>query len=141
MTDDRYLDAVFPAAGYIAMAVAAAAQAFKEAEDPLPITGYSIENLAIKTALKIPEDDHGVEILLSMNLEDTLSPTWASFAVSSIAREVDRWTEHCAGLVRIEVTEPRKVDRMSTVMDSRILHARKWYNKFAEIGLGYRPAF
>ncbi|KAL9031280.1 MAG: hypothetical protein Q9196_000687 [Gyalolechia fulgens] len=136
--------AVFPAAGYIAMATAAASQAYREFEDPLQIRGYSLQNVAIKTALKIPEDDYGVEIILSMDLEDTAtatSPAWATFTVSSVARNSDQWTEHCAGLVRIEVSEPEELDRMSTVMDSRTVHARTWYTKFAEIGLGYGPAF
>ena len=141
-TDDVYIDAVFPAAGYIAMAVAAASQAFEEAEeDPLPNTGYSLKNVAIKTALKIPEDDYGVEIMLSMSLEDTTSSAWASFTISSVARNIDQWTEHCAGLARREFSKPKKLNKMGTVMDSRIAHAGKWYTKFAEIGLGYGPAF
>ena len=137
-------DPVFPAAGYMAMAMVAASQASDEVEEPLHITGYSLRNVAIKTALKIPEDDYGVEVMLSMEFEDTVtakSPAWSSFTVSSVARGSDQWTEHCAGLVKVEVSEPKEPDKMSTVMDSRTVHARAWYAKFAEIGLGYGPAF
>ncbi|MCJ1431695.1 hypothetical protein MMC27_001050 [Xylographa pallens] len=135
---------VFPAAGYMAMAMIAASQAYDEFEEPLQVTGYSLRNLAIKTALKIPEDDYGVEVMLSMDLVDTAtakSPAWASFSVSSVTRGSEQWTEHCAGLVKIEVSEPEEVDKISTVMDFRTLHARAWYKRFAEIGLGYGPAF
>ena len=138
-------DPVFPAAGFMAMAMVAASQAYDEFEEPLQITGYSLRNVAIKTALKIPEDDYGVEVMLSIELEDTAtskSPAWASFSVSSVTRgSDDQWTEHCTGLVKVEVSEPEELDKMSTVMDSRTLHARAWYAKFAEIGLGYGPAF
>ena len=128
----------------MAMAMIAASQVYDEFEEPLQITGYSLRNLAIKTALKIPEDDYGVEVMLSMELPDTAttkSPVWTSFSVTSVTRGSDQWTEHCAGLVKIEVSEPEELEKISTILDFRTLHARAWYKKFAEIGLGYGPAF
>ncbi|CEJ86573.1 hypothetical protein VHEMI04144 [[Torrubiella] hemipterigena] len=138
-------DAVFPAAGYMAMAMVAAAQVHNEAGDALPILSYSLRNVSIKSALKIPEDQHGIEIILSLELDDAATaqvPTWASFSVSSVARGTDQWTEHCKGLVRVNIDKSGAPQTLSADMDeSRALDARAWYKTFASIGLGYGPAF
>ncbi len=52
-----------------------------EFPDALPIIGLTMRNVSIKKTLVVPEDDHGVEIVLSMELEDgatAKSPGWAS---------------------------------------------------------------
>ena len=143
--DHRLLpDAVFPAAGYMSMAIVAASQVYEEYPDALPVVGHSLRNVDIKTALKIPEDQHGIEIILSMELVDTATaraPVWVSFSVSSVARDSDQWTEHCTGLVKVDVSGPVEADKISTATESRAVDARTWYKKFAAIGLGYGPAF
>ena len=126
------------------MAIAAASQLYHELPEPLKITGYSLRNLHIKTALRLPEDDYGVEIIFGMELVDMAtakSPAWASFTISSVARESDEWTEHCAGLVKIEVSEPVEPEKMSTDMDSRFPNVRSWYKRFEAIGISYGPTF
>ncbi|KAI1398297.1 polyketide synthase [Hypoxylon fuscum] len=135
---------VFPAAGYLTMAMVAASEAYHEFPEALGITGYSLRNVAIKSALIIPEDDYGIEIILSMELVDTATaktPAWSSFSVSSVVRDSNEWTEHCTGLVKVEIAEPEESTRMSTVMDARTVDARAWYKKFAGIGLGYGLTF
>ncbi|KAG4216880.1 hypothetical protein PC116_g34639, partial [Phytophthora cactorum] len=57
---------VFPGAGYIAMAVEVASRAYNEFPEPLPITGFSLRNVSISNALRIPDDDYGVEVLVSL---------------------------------------------------------------------------
>ncbi|KAL9109918.1 MAG: hypothetical protein Q9227_005441 [Pyrenula ochraceoflavens] len=126
------------------MAMVAASQTHSELAESLPITGYSLRNVDIKTALRIPEDDYGIEIVLSMELEDTAtakSPTWAGFSVSSVTRDSDLWTEHCAGQVKVETSEPENTEKMTNISDSRTVNANNWYRKFADIGLGYGLAF
>ena len=126
------------------MAIAAVSWVYHELPEPLKITGYSLRNLDIKTALRLPEDDYGVEIIFGMELADTASArslAWASFAISSVARDSNEWTEHCAGLIKIEVSEPAKPDKMSTDLDSRFPDLRSWYKKFKAIGIGYGPTF
>ncbi|KAL7623513.1 hypothetical protein AAE478_007196 [Parahypoxylon ruwenzoriense] len=135
---------VFPAAGYLSMAMVAASQAYYELPEALHIIGHSLRNVHIKTALIIPEDDYGVEIILSMELVDTAtveSPAWSSFSISSVVRDSNEWTEHCTGLVKVEISEPEEIERINTTMDSRTVDARAWYKKFAGIGLGYGPTF
>ena len=126
------------------MAIAAASSVYQELPEPLKITGYSLRNLDIKTALRLLEDDHGVEITFSMELVDTAtarSPAWARFAISSVARDWNEWTEHCTGLVKVEVCKPAERTKMSTDWDSRFPYSRAWYKKFESMGIGYGPTF
>ncbi|KAK2760578.1 polyketide synthase [Colletotrichum kahawae] len=139
-------DVVFPAAGYMTMAMVASSQIHEESPDALPIAGHSLRNVDIKTALKIPEDQHGIEVMLSLEMTDQATarePTWASFSVSSVARDSDQWTEHCTGQVRINIAEAVNADEMSisSADESRAVDSRAWYKTFSSIGLGYGPAF
>lgn len=141
-------DAVFPGAGYLVMAVEAASRIHSEFAEPGKIDGFSLADVAIERGLVVPEDDYGVEVLTSMELMngDTGSSTsWATFTISSVGRETHEWTEHCTGRVKIVIkradggNEERQVLPVPTT--SRAVSARAWYRRFAEIGLGYGPAF
>ncbi|KAI1662756.1 hypothetical protein F4813DRAFT_9557 [Daldinia decipiens] len=150
--DHRLLpDAVFPPAGYIAMAIEAALRTYEEYPQPCPKpTGYVLRNVSINTALRIPEDDNGIEVILSMELDaaPTTSTSWAHFSIISAGRaDVDStdstWTEHCTGMVKIEIgtlyDTAEKID--TSFMDARLIDARSWYKTFATTGLGYGPTF
>ncbi|KAF7538397.1 hypothetical protein G7054_g2978 [Neopestalotiopsis clavispora] len=143
--DHRLLpDAILPAAAYVAMAIESASQAYCELKDPLQVTGFSLRNLSIKSALKIPEDDRGVEVILSLELSDAASaksPCWATFSISSVTSDTQLWTEHCTGSVKVQVSDPPSIQKMSGTMDARVVNAQAWYSKFANIGLGYGPSF
>ncbi|KAK8104648.1 Type I Iterative PKS [Apiospora kogelbergensis] len=145
LSDHRLIpDAVLPAAGFIAMAIEAATRVYQEIPDALQITGFSLRKLDIETALRLPEDDAGIEVMFSMTQVEgstAKSPAWASFAISSVSRDSSEWTEHCTGTIRVDVAEPDAIEAMSTEMDARHPETRAWYNKFAEIGLGYGPTF
>jgi len=126
------------------MAVEAATQVYHDIPYSSEITGYSLRKVNIEAALRIPEDDYGIEIILGMEFLDTAavkSPSWARFTVSSVARDSNEWTEHCTGLVKVEISQPAERDRMSAEMDARFPDLGSWYNKFTEIGIGYGPTF
>lgn len=126
------------------MAVVATSHIYYDLTAPLDITGFSLRNVHIKKALRIPEDEHGVEVMLSMELVDTATaetPAWTSFSVSSVARGSNEWTEHCTGLIKAEVSAPQERFKMETVQDPRIVDSRAWYRKFTSVGLGYGPTF
>ncbi|KAK0671960.1 putative polyketide synthase [Cercophora samala] len=139
-------DAVFPAAGFIAMGIEAATQVYRELPKAQEITGYSLRKVDIETALRLPEDDGGVDIILSLELADTdatvKSPGWSRFTVSSVARDSEEWTEHCTGLVKVEISgKPAAAGKMGSLSDPRFPSTRAWYNKFTDIGIGYGPTF
>ncbi|KAJ3580237.1 hypothetical protein NPX13_g325 [Xylaria arbuscula] len=151
--DHRLLpNVVFPAAGYIATAIEAVLRIYEESPEPRPkITGYTLRNVSIKTALRLPEDDHGIEIILSLDVPDdvpTAPPSWASFSITSVGQSgVDStesmWTEHCTGMVKIELgTVHDKIEKIETTsMDGRVADVGSWYKAFNAIGLGYGPTF
>ncbi|KAI1121201.1 hypothetical protein F5Y10DRAFT_288746 [Nemania abortiva] len=150
LNDHRLLpDMVLPAAGYVAMAVEAASRAHQTLQAtsiPL-ITGYALRDVAIKSGLRIPEDDYGIEVITTMEFADTAttqSPSWASFSVSSVTRESGEWTEHCVGLIRVE-TLPResesKISEFAGARSAANIDRSVWYKRFAAIGLGYGAAF
>ncbi|KAI8630503.1 hypothetical protein F5Y19DRAFT_427873 [Xylariaceae sp. FL1651] len=153
--DHRLLpDAVFPAAGYIAMAIEAALRTYEEAaEVHQRPAGYAFRNVSIKTALRLPEDDHGIETLFTMELNDSVSnsnamSSWTSFSICSVGQaSVDSidstWTEHCTGMIKIDTgSSGYQSEGINTEsMDARVFDARSWYRTFAAIGLGYGPAF
>ncbi|KAA8567414.1 hypothetical protein EYC84_010432 [Monilinia fructicola] len=133
-----------PGAAHIVMAMLAAEQAYNEFPDALPITGITLRNLSIKKTLVVPEDDHGIEIILSMELDDggtAKSPGWATFSISSVVQETEQWTEHCSGLAKVEVAAFEQISPIDTTMDGRAVDAETWYNRFSEMGLKFGPSF
>ncbi|KAL9074012.1 MAG: hypothetical protein Q9157_004553 [Trypethelium eluteriae] len=143
--DHRLLpDAVFPAAGFVALGIEAAIRVHYDIPGALEITGYSFRKVDIDTALRIPEDDYGIEIVLSMELVDTVTaktPEWAKFVVTSVTRNSNEWTQHCTGLVKVEVSPPVEKNKLNDEMDHRFPSSKAWYEKFTEIGLGYGKMF
>jgi hypothetical protein len=96
-----HVDAVMPAAGLFNMDMVAASQVYEDTQDPLQISGYMLRNVSIKTALRIPEDDFGVEVISSMELSNEAtaqSPDWARFSISSVNRTSEARDEHCTSL-------------------------------------------
>lgn len=133
-----------PGAAHIVMAMLAAEQAYNELPDSLPITGISLRNVSIKKTLVVPEDEEGIEIVLSMELEDgatAKSPGWATFSISSVVHDTEEWTEHCSGLAKVEVAAFEQVSPIDTNMDGRAVDAESWYKRFAEMGLQFGPSF
>ncbi|KAL8731366.1 MAG: hypothetical protein Q9166_003458 [cf. Caloplaca sp. 2 TL-2023] len=128
----------------LAAGVEAATRFYHDLPGALEITGYSFREVDIDTALRIPEDDYGIEIILSMEFVDIAtakSPAWARFTVTSVARGSNEWTQHCTGLVKVEVLPPTEKDKISAEMDPKFPSSQAWYNRFTEIGLGYGETF
>ncbi len=135
-----------PGAAHIVMAMLAAEQAYHDFPGALPhaVTGITLRNVSIKKTLVVPEDDHGIEIVLSMEFEDGASakaPGWATFSISSVVRNTEQWTEHCSGLAKVELAAFEPVTPIDTTMDGRAVDAETWYKRFAEMGLEFGPSF
>ncbi|KAI0595293.1 polyketide synthase [Biscogniauxia sp. FL1348] len=133
-----------PGAAHIAMAMVAAEKAYAELPGALPITGLKLRNVSIKKTLVVPQDDHGIEIVLSMEFDDNATakaPGWASFSIASVVRDSDQWTEHCSGLISVEVSAFEQAPPIDTTMDGRAVDAQTWYTRFADMGLQFGPSF
>jgi NADPH:quinone reductase-like Zn-dependent oxidoreductase/ubiquinone/menaquinone biosynthesis C-methylase UbiE/malonyl CoA-acyl carrier protein transacylase len=100
---------IYPAAGYISMAIEAAMQigtlsptAMKNPHDA--ISGYTIRELSISRALVVPQTEEGVEVIFSMRPHATSSiassETWKEFRIFSYTPGGE-WSEHCRGLISV----------------------------------------
>lgn len=147
--DDHKLipHAVLPAAAYIAMAVEAASQMHHDSENASPIRSFRLRNVAINSTLNIRDDDLGTETMLNMEkvalTNANVNSMWYKFSIGSMVPDSGIWTEHCSGTISAE-TQKRDIDqdqRLQADARSRTLDSRRWYEKFAEVGLGYGPTF
>jgi hypothetical protein len=95
-------DIVFPAAGFIAMAVEALYQA-REATDPIDESilaekyQYKLRNSTFPKALVLQENGPGTKVMLTLAQQ---KDSWHEFTVSSLSGET--WSEHSRGLIRLE---------------------------------------
>ena len=98
---------IFPAAGYICMALEACRQQAKWRD--VDYDRIVLRDISILRAMAIPESE-SVEVRLSLvpfsESAKTISDTWYQFSVFSWANERG-WTEHCRGLVAA-VLPPRE---------------------------------
>lgn len=80
------------------MAIEAANQFFAESSRNAIPLGFTIRNLSLTSAMAIPDNDTGVEVLLDLEAPKKGKPSYA-FRISSVAVGSDAWTEHCSGIV------------------------------------------
>lgn len=95
-------DIIFPAAGYLAMAIEAVTQvAENQGETP---RGYTFQRLFIKAPLVLPPKAE-VETLFNLRvLNDSAlqeDKRWFDFSISSVTAD-DKWTEHAVGMIALE---------------------------------------
>ena len=149
---DHKLEAsvVFPAAGYLAVAIEAVSQ----------VTGtrgqvdvaFEFRNVNISAALIVPADndpaakDLELHTTMSQRKLSTVntSADWHDFAVSSWA--AGETTIHCAGSIRVvePLTQSSKHVTTTTVNNSDGFEASptsRWYQKWDEEGLCFGPHF
>lgn len=138
---------VFPAAAYFAMAIEAARELHNDDADSPPAMAFKLRQVNIHAALPLVDDDLGVETVLSMEkivlTSTNLESDWYKFSISSTVPNSDVWTENCDGTITTESVSI-SVDndrRLHGNPRSRALSMKRWYDKFAAMGLQYGPTF
>ncbi|KAL9047293.1 MAG: hypothetical protein Q9214_000093 [Letrouitia sp. 1 TL-2023] len=134
---------IFPAAGYLAMAVEAMSQ-HHHAEDEAPaIAGFSFRNVAINSTMQVPDDEFGVETILNLQAttltNSKASERWHEFKICSMQEGV--WTENCQGLICAEIDRSNQDSFFTVDPNAKLVDSASWYAKFAGVGLGYGPVF
>lgn len=153
---------VYPAAGYLAMAMEAAAQRALMRKAGTIIEGYQFRDVVISSGLIIPETPSEVEVVISVKAysESVRTPSnlWDEFCISSVSSD-DRWTEHCRGLISVQ--SPSKstnpVNGQAQEASSLAAHqalveefedvcqtpwnAEELYERLSQIGMHYGPTF
>ncbi|KAH8692502.1 polyketide synthase [Phaeosphaeriaceae sp. PMI808] len=136
-------EAVFPAAGYLSMAMEAVTQINGMAEKPSEINSYVFRDIAIHQALVTPDDDNGIEVLLNMRPSrlgtDEGDKQWWEFNVSSVSSEGHR-KNHMAGCISININSCRAVAKNVPNLPQRA-SGKLWNRALKQVGFKYGPTF
>jgi len=156
---DHVIDSfvVFPAAGYMAMAIEAIKQLSEDQQPSRTPLGYHLENISFKKALTIPVDAKGIETILTFRRAAV--STSFEFIVSSMS-EQGIWQENCDGIISIsfkpelsinEVEQSKEADLHIQAQIEHLLQAQEGctktisqtelYDQMAVIGNNYGPSF
>lgn len=129
---------VFPAAGYVAMAVEALGQTLP---DRTADVAFELKQVHIKAALTLPAADNPQP---SVELFTVLQPRtgWWSFEIASM--QDGQATSHAHGSIRVQVS-PSNIT-VGSLLDIRLADSeptavRSWYHKMREEGLNFGPQF
>ncbi|TAQ91354.1 hypothetical protein B7494_g345 [Chlorociboria aeruginascens] len=97
---------VFPASGYLAMAIEAAQQVMLERQESPVISQYVLKSLSFSNPLIIPESPEKVEIQIALapngNTQGKFTSKWEEFRVISVSA-TGASMEHCRGLISVEL--------------------------------------
>ncbi|KAI1468109.1 putative polyketide synthase [Daldinia caldariorum] len=146
---------LYPAAGMVIMAIEAMSQ---DAAKDRAIDSYELRDVIIGKAIVVPNDEDGVETMLSIKPYRTgsraLTSTWQEFQIYS---RKEAWELNCSGLIRINYKETANTTfedesvMLATKLSeeyhrmredySRAQHPRQFYDHLHAVGLQYGPVF
>ncbi|OHE97149.1 hypothetical protein CORC01_07590 [Colletotrichum orchidophilum] len=136
-------EAVFPAAGYLSMAMEAVTQINEMSESQVSVDSYVFRDVAIQQALVTPDDDNGIEVLLNMRPSklgsDEAGKKWWDFNVSSVSSEGHR-KNHMAGSISINTDRRRAVAKQVPNLPQRA-SGKLWNQALKQVGFNYGPTF
>ncbi|KAF2109985.1 polyketide synthase [Lophiotrema nucula] len=134
---------VFPATGYISMAVEALFQLAKAtgripAEKSVREVAYRLRNIKFFKAMVMAE---GVDqdIVLSMNPRHGSKDTWYEFTVST--RTDASMTEHCSGQISTIATSLKDGNASEIQHIQHGVPGELWYKVNDDMGMSYGPSF
>ncbi|KAJ5823826.1 Acyl transferase/acyl hydrolase/lysophospholipase [Penicillium robsamsonii] len=139
---------VFPATGYLAMALEASIQLNKNEEK---VARYVLRDVEIQSALVLNETS-AVEVMISLQKSTQNQEHLYNFHIYSISEE-NRWTKHCTGWVEALKSTGASgngvegTDSYATVLLGTEVHGisaidvAKFYEKLQNSGLEYGPCF
>ncbi|CAI4212690.1 unnamed protein product [Parascedosporium putredinis] len=143
---------IFPAAGFITMAIQAIRQHAMQRNRNASIKSVQLHNVSIGKALLLPEDGQDVEITFSLRPEARTSrassTTWNEFRIFTVA-DNGEWTEHCRGNIRVNedaiqahaVNPSLEVQKSLEQTCNRGESPRKFYRMGRGLGLDWNSGF
>ncbi|KAE8392501.1 hypothetical protein BDV23DRAFT_192476 [Aspergillus alliaceus] len=135
-------DTVFPATGYISMAIEAIYQRSEalhilEGEKKFEKPRYRLRNVQFKKALVLP-DNQSTRTSLTLTAHTGVGD-WFEFKVSSPAGST--WTEHVRGLIRIDEDVPQVASAEDTKPLEHPVEASLWHKAMLDAGYSFGPKF
>lgn len=152
---------VYPAAGYIAMAIEASSQHSRLDRPTEVIARYKLKHISIIKPMLIPGSAAGIETQLVLRPYNRStrksSDVWNEFRVFSCAKNND-WSEHCRGLVAVQYhqdvsqvekdreTRFKQANYATTIAEAKdtcqnVASPVKVYESLRRIGLHFEGAF
>ncbi|GIZ43160.1 hypothetical protein CKM354_000639800 [Cercospora kikuchii] len=121
---------LYPGAGMVVMAIEAARQLADANEEVL---GFELRDVAIVTALRVPDDVKGIEVMVQLHprrisTKAGPSSTINEFTVSSWSADAKEWTTHARGLISITYAS----SLTPTMQQEAVLEAKALQNSFTE---------
>lgn len=100
---------LYPGAGMLVMAIEGAKQLADSANNNDVIYGYELRDVSIVTALRVPDSEKGVEIMLQFHPRRTgtkapPSTSLNEFTVSSWSEDTKEWVVHARGMISVTYT-------------------------------------
>lgn len=147
LADHRIEDKiVFPAAGYLNMAIEAASRLTGNLAGN--IKAINLADVSVKSPIVISERGMGTEILLELSPKvessRTSSSLWNSFCIFSVDDSGNQ-REHCTGSIMIEIGTPVAIAPGEhgeiSVATSRTVGSGQYYHRLDSMGLQYGKRF
>lgn len=97
---------LYPGAGMLVMAIEGAKQLAESASNNEVIYGYELRDVSIVTALRVPDTEKGVEVMVQFHPRRTgtkapPSTSLNEFTVSSWSEDTKEWVVHARGMVSV----------------------------------------
>ncbi|KAL8844220.1 MAG: hypothetical protein Q9176_001395 [Flavoplaca citrina] len=152
---------VYPAAGYVAMAVEAATQSNRLGPQTESVSGYRLSDVSITKPLIIPDDSDGVETQLFLRpynrSASKSSDILKEFRVFSYSKSTG-WSEHCRGLISLSkpqgfsavegdrqltstLTHHAQTIDLARTTCRRVTNPASLYERLETLGLAFQGAF
>ncbi|KAI8961149.1 putative polyketide synthase [Daldinia sp. FL1419] len=142
---------VFPAAGYIALAMEAVTRARAESGSPLAERAiFDLQNVSINSAMVVPEESDLDQVPVELHTTLTKRKLSAKTSSASIYDfSISSWTGgeatvHCVGSIRVSDEPPETsvaVNGVPGPTGFRNWAMDRWYEKFREGGILFGPQF
>ncbi|KAI1744483.1 reducing type I polyketide synthase [Xylaria scruposa] len=140
---------VYPASGYICMALEAMRQLRDSASSV--VTGYVFKDIDILKALIIPDTSDGIEvqIFLEPSQESALVQDWRRFRIYSAAGAGDPWVENARGLIAVDLVEGCETSVLKSGSQnelvgadySRTITPKSLFDSLHRVGINHGPLF
>lgn len=101
------------------MAIEATMQVHEENGHKNQITGFRMRDVNIMTALVVPDDEDGIEVLFSMHkLPSVGGDEWYGFKVSSLSQE--EWKTHTTGNISVKYSTQGNLFAFKTALSCKL---------------------
>ncbi|KAL3419948.1 beta-ketoacyl synthase domain-containing protein [Phlyctema vagabunda] len=135
---------VFPAAGFMAMAVEALYQtsyslAMAEGKDKLEGSSYRFRNVSFMKALVLEDNGDAAKVMITLSPRADIKGGWYQFKVSSLNGE--QWNENCRGDIKLEEDSNKVGSEDALKPLAYSTPASSWYKAMTDAGYTFGPAF